>query len=363
MWSDFEIFNPKRMDSLMNRVISVIMPVFNCEVYLRDAIESVLNQTFTSFEFIIINDGSTDNSKAIIKSYSDSRIVYVENESNIGLIASLNKAILIARGTYIARMDADDISLPNRFLKQFEFLEANPNHVIVGSSAIFIDCDSNFVSEMTMPSNHELIKTLLFFNNTFVHTSIMGQTRVFKEFMYSSDYYLAEDYFLWSQISEKYRLANISDPLVKYRIHQESVSIKKRNEQEKCVKKIYNYHLSSLGIKTNENILNFHYDLISNLLNLSTEEKEENFSTLKWVRMLRKHNAIMQRYPVEIFDKYLQKYWTRCFHFLSSFNYGFRAVPFAFDRFNEKTGTKAKILFVVRCIKKELSKLCPKLAL
>ena len=109
-----------------NPIISVIMPVYNCEKYLKESIDSVLSQTFRDFELIIINDGSDDGSKDIILSYKDERIVYIENEKNLKIIETLNKGIAAARGKYLARMDSDDRCLSHRLERQFEYLESNP---------------------------------------------------------------------------------------------------------------------------------------------------------------------------------------------------------------------------------------------
>ena len=118
---------------MTSATVTVLMPVYNGEMYLREAIDSILHQTFTDFEFLIINDGSTDNSETIILSYDDSRIRYEKNDSNLKLIATLNKGIELAKGKYIVRMDADDISIPDRIEKQVAFLEKNPDVGICGS--------------------------------------------------------------------------------------------------------------------------------------------------------------------------------------------------------------------------------------
>src|SRR5690606_1184748 len=112
----------------------IILPAYNAEKYLAEAIESILNQSFKDFEFIIINDGSKDRTEDVILSYNDPRIVYLNNEANLGLIDKLNKGFNIARGKYIARMDADDISSPERLYIQYQFLENNPDYVICSSS-------------------------------------------------------------------------------------------------------------------------------------------------------------------------------------------------------------------------------------
>ena len=119
--------------------ISVLMPVFNSERYLKTAIESILNQTFQDFELIIVDDGSTDASENIIRSFESEKIFSYKNAGNIGLIATLNRGIDLCRGKYIARMDADDVSLPTRLEKQFNFLKKNPEYALVGSNAERID--------------------------------------------------------------------------------------------------------------------------------------------------------------------------------------------------------------------------------
>ena len=123
----------------MNPKISVIMPVLNAELYLKTAIESVLSQTIPDFEFIIINDGSTDKTEEIIKSYQDPRIIYIKNDTNIGLSKSYNLGIRASKGEFIARMDADDISFKDRFESQLEFLEAHQEVGVVGGGVILID--------------------------------------------------------------------------------------------------------------------------------------------------------------------------------------------------------------------------------
>ena len=113
---------------MKNPLVSILMPVYNSEKYLREAIKSILNQTFTNFELIIINDGSTDNSLKIIKSFKDNRIKIIKNKGNLGLIKTLNKGIDLAQGKYIARMDADDIAMPKRLEKQIAFFNENPDY-------------------------------------------------------------------------------------------------------------------------------------------------------------------------------------------------------------------------------------------
>ncbi len=147
-----------------NPKVSVIMSVYNGDKYLREAIESILNQTFTDFEFIIVNDGSTDNSLEIIESYDDERIKTINNKKNIGLTKSLNKALKFAKGKYIARQDADDVSLPNRFEKQVEYLDSHPEVALVGTSVYLIDENGKIIGKriaFAKPRIKDLFKSLM----------------------------------------------------------------------------------------------------------------------------------------------------------------------------------------------------------
>jgi glycosyltransferase involved in cell wall biosynthesis len=204
------------------------MPVFNGEKYLNEAIDSILNQTFVDFEFIIIDDGSSDHSIDIVRQYDDSRIVLITNVHNLGLAKALNKGINLARGRYIARMDQDDISLPDRLAKQITFFEKNPSISMVGCQAILIDSDSNDLGmRLSEPQTVEEIKAQLPKMNCIVHPSVMVRGDVAKAYRYSEkmvakrgDY---EDYELWLRLlSDNYKIAKIPEVLIKYRVHTAS---------------------------------------------------------------------------------------------------------------------------------------------
>jgi glycosyltransferase involved in cell wall biosynthesis len=200
--------------------ISVVMSVYNGEKYLREAIDSVLQQSYRDFEFIIVNDGSTDNSAAIINSYRDNRIKVVE-QKNSGLAAALNVGINISRGKYIARMDADDICLPPRFERQLEFLERNPDHVLVGANAEVIDQDGILIYNSDYPCNWDEIKATLPFPLIF-HSSVMiSRAALLNSGKYNeavsklNDF---EDLLLWNKLVQYGKLANLPDRLIQYRL-------------------------------------------------------------------------------------------------------------------------------------------------
>lgn len=200
------------------------MPVYNTEKYVKQAIQSILNQTFTNFELIIINDGSTDDSLKIIQSFDDKRIKIIQNQINQGISFSLNKGVNLAEGKYIARMDADDISMPNRLEKQVEFLSNNPSIDFVGCSIKGIDRLGKPKRFSIRDYNHKRIECLLLFTCPFYHPTIMAKKAVFANLKYDTKYDGMEDWELWTRIVRQYKTANISDVLLQYRRHENNTS-------------------------------------------------------------------------------------------------------------------------------------------
>ena len=214
-----------------NPKISVIMSVYNGEKYLREAIESILNQTFTDFEFIIVNDGSTDNSLEIIQSYDDERIRIINNEKNIGLTKSLNKALKVAKGEYIARQDADDVSLPNRFEEQTKYFEEHPETALLGTGIYKIDKNGRIVGKRIV-----LAKTCGKYpfngNRPLSHGCMMFKKKIIDELRgYNELFRYAQDYELWLRITKRYEVRNLTQTLYKLRVHDESVVSKRTAEQ------------------------------------------------------------------------------------------------------------------------------------
>ena len=207
----------------MHPVISIIMPSYNAEKYLREAMDSILTQSFQDFEFLIINDGSTDSTEEIILSYSDSRINYVKNETNIKLIASLNKGFKLAKGKYITRMDADDISLPERLEKQVNFMEKHPE---IGISGGQMEIFGSAIGDTDYPLSHDkcivrLLDQTCFSNNLFI---IRNELVKKHNFQFNKEYLHVEDYKFYTDVLQKIKGANLPDILTKYRKHDDSVT-------------------------------------------------------------------------------------------------------------------------------------------
>jgi glycosyltransferase involved in cell wall biosynthesis len=212
--------------SAKSPVISVLFPVYNGSLFIGQAIQSILEQTYDNFEIIIINDGSTDESAAIIQKYKDSRIRFYEQE-NQGLAATLNHAIKMSKGKYLARQDQDDISLPQRFEKQVDFLESHPDYGMVGTWASIMGENGDTQRIHRHPTESLILKFDLFFNNPFVHSSMMIRKSVFEKVgLYSTDKSRQppEDYELWSRIAREFEVANIPEILHIYREVPSSMS-------------------------------------------------------------------------------------------------------------------------------------------
>jgi len=200
--------------------VSVVMSVYNGERYLREAVNSILDQTFTDFEFIIVNDGSIDNTCAILESYNDSRIVLIHNQENIGLTRSLNKGLTLAQGEYVARMDADDVAIPHRFEKQVAFLEKHPEIGILGSSCWTIDTNGQGQGVYQMPTNDLQIRWTSLLANPFVHPTVMIRRDLLIQngLKYDEAFQTTQDYELWMRVLKYTRGANLSEPLIRYRV-------------------------------------------------------------------------------------------------------------------------------------------------
>lgn len=214
----------------MNRLplVTVLMPVYNAEKFLFEALTSILTQTYTNLEILIINDGSTDRSKSIIESLNDLRIKYVENTANIGLIATLNRGLKIAAGTYIARMDADDIAHPTRIEEQVNYLETHPNIALIGSNHTILGTEKVIEYQQ---KNTAIISTLLF-ENPCAHPCLTARTDVFRSVTYNPSYTHAEDYKLIRDVSKRYSIGNLGVSLLEYRQHPDQISAAKFSQQK-----------------------------------------------------------------------------------------------------------------------------------
>lgn len=263
-------------------LVTVLMPVYNGEKHLNQAIYSILNQTYSNFEFLIINDGSTDLSEEIILSFDDNRIRYVKNEKNIKLIQTLNKGIRLSKGKYIARMDCDDISDIQRLELQVSYMETNPSFGIIGTGFKIIN-DSKSQNRFKDPSKtviypteNNLIKFHLIFNNVVLHPATLFRKAIFtNNVLYEEEFLHVEEYRLWTQYITKTKFANLPDVLFSYRIHEDQISIQNQLIQSENAFKVQFEYLVHLGFKLDydqaKNIITFlQLDNYSNEVQINT---------------------------------------------------------------------------------------------
>jgi len=212
--------------------VSVISSVHNGESSLKGAIESVLNQTMADFEFVIVDDASTDGSADILERFDDPRIVVLKNDTRIGLTASLNRAFDLTRGEFIARQDDDDFSLPKRFEQQVKFLESYSEVGVVGSQMEVIDEEGNFLEQYSLPSDHGILAWNLFFERSFAHPSVMIRRELLSKVGgYDEDYLVSQDHKLWSRLVLETRFANLPEVLLRYQSSDKSISQRRVSEQ------------------------------------------------------------------------------------------------------------------------------------
>ena len=215
--------------------VSVVMSVYNGERYLRQAVDSILNQTYRDLEFIVINDGSTDETAAILASYDDPRL-RVFSQENAGLTVSLNRGIARARGQYVARMDADDVSDPTRLRRQIAFLEATPEIALVGCWIHVINRRGRRVGLIEKPTGAAAIKAALEVDNCISHGSAVFRTEAARAIGgYDETHRTAQDYDFFARLAERYALANLPETLYSWREHPQSITHQFGKSQEHFV--------------------------------------------------------------------------------------------------------------------------------
>ena len=229
--------------------ISVIMPAYNAEKYIKEAIDSILIQTFPDFEFIIIDDGSTDSTAEIVNGYSDSKIRFWPNARNMGVAATLNRGLDLACGEYIARMDADDISMRERFSKQVDYLDTHPNVAVCGT-AIELFCNEAVIGTRFPSTEPEKIKEDLFFSCGIAHPSVMmRRTAILDLGGYDPAFNGMEDYELWCRVADKSKIATLSEILLRYRLHRSQVTQNPSPRYKEQMLNLKQRQITQLGVK------------------------------------------------------------------------------------------------------------------
>ena len=280
-------------------LVTVLMPVYNGEKYLQEAIDSILNQSYPFFEFLIINDGSIDQTDSIILGNKDDRIRYIKNESNIGLIKTLNLGFSLAKGKYVARMDADDISLVNRLESQVVYLENNPKVGLLGSGYTFFgDKDAR----VNYPEDNESLKLAALFYNPFCHPSVLIRKEVLDTsgFLFDEKYIHAEDYKFWTQLLSVTKCENLQDNLLLYRSHSNQISQIHIDEQFRISKLIQFEYLINAGF----NLTKEEVEFLSKTMSSDMKEIVLKFNSIEKILV---QNSEIQFFDIKKISNYFSK--------------------------------------------------------
>lgn len=283
------------MENKNDPLVTVLMSVYNNEGSVSRAISSILNQSFKDFEFLVINDGSTDNTAGIINSFNDSRIRIINNKSNLGLTRSLNKGLKKAKGKYIARIDADDFSFPERLEKQITFLESNQDFVLLGTSFNIVNNDGKIIKEVIFNTPPEKLYYDLIFQNMFAHSSVVFRLREVDNLDgYSGDLKYAQDYDLWCKLSRVGKIWVLPDLLTLWCDDPLNISNIKRKEQDLISEGIFINNLRLFNVEENviedSYLLHNYYD--DNFTNCPEEKIHNTFKALLYI-----NNKIVNNCP------------------------------------------------------------------
>ena len=306
----------------MKPAISVVLSAYNTELFIAEAISSILDQTFTDFEFIIIDDGSTDRTLAVINRFEDSRIKVIVNENNLGLAASLNKGMKEARGKYIARMDADDISDLKRFEIQYDFLEKHPTiDVCVTPMKLFGSEIS--VSGSGHATDAEIKSELVWGTPTNHATMLIRTEKVARHSLYYDESFgVGQDWKYWFDIRDFVNIARIEAVLYSYRRGEHNVTVQFRDKSKDRSLRMHTILLQDMGISFSSDELLMH-QFINGLFSIEPSKKAVKAAHTWYLKLLR-NNLICCKYDAIEFERNAKRKWDRLFFLIVP--YGFTCV-------------------------------------
>ncbi len=329
------------------------MPAYNAEKYINETLNSILFQNYFNFELLIFNDASTDNTIGEICKFNDSRIKLFDSKINIGVSAARNFLLSKANGDFIAFFDSDDIALFNKFSICISYLTNRKDIDLVGSKIYFIDEKSKKIQFLkTFESlSPEDIKADLLFNNTFSTSTIVFKKKIKPFIKFDTNFSIAEDYLLFTQLSDNIKMANINKKLVKYRINSRSLMFKNKNNLKKCLYDIHDNLLTSLGIVTNSKLIEVHNKFIYSS-DLGLNYLDENLEL--YIDIIKKNN-INHVYKNDSLLRSIRKNWfLKCLYCSNST--GKSSLSYYFFRFpyHDISILKYGIILILYYLKKSL---------
>lgn len=326
--------------------VSVLLPVFNGARYLPGAIESILGQTYTDFELLIIDDGSSDDSIEVVRSYSDDRIFLYSNGFNEGLVKALNRGISLSRGEFVARMDCDDISHPRRLAEQVSFMDTHPRVALCGTWVKTFGARAVTVRHF---ANDEEIRAGLVFESQLAHPSVMIRKEVLDThgLHYDENYPSAEDYALWSAISTEYRLANVEKVLLFYRVHCRQVTAINKLESKKSAAMVSRRQLERLGLHPTEEEEALHGEISARV---DVSSRKFVAAAESWLCQLDAANAERRAFEKQAFRRILGRYWWEtCFHATGLGFHAWKLFHSSILHKYSKISAKYMIFFFIKC--------------
>lgn len=289
----------------------VVIPAYNAAPYIRESVDSMLAQTFTEFDLLFIDDCSTDDTAIIIESYVDPRVHLVRRAQNGGVVPALNSGLELVRHKFLARMDADDRSTPDRFQKQMDYLLSHPAIDVVGAHLRNFGVEA---AEWNYPLTHNAIKASFLFGNTFPHASLMARAEVFKVERYSKRVVHMEDYELWLRLIPKHRFATLPDRLYEYRRHDEAVTMGSKNDHRERLKLLLVQPMGWLDLTPNANELSI---LAFDDHGLPGGYADHLETAAALFSKIRKANKMTKVFDPASLDQVLEEKWERLFYKLA----------------------------------------------
>ena len=289
--------------------VTVFIPVYNRERYVKDAIDSILTQTFPDFELLLVDDGSTDDSAAAIESYKDPRIRLERNEQNLGIPRTRNRGLELARGKYIAMLDSDDAAYPERLAKQVAFLDAHPDYAAIGSwSRPMDDAGRPFKKIKQQPVEVDEVKAHLLFRCCLNNRSVTGRAAMLREFGYRNDFPRCQDYDLLANLAGRYKLGNLPEVLVLGRVHDQQITGQTVDLGQVKKQEIARRQLRALGVEAGEEDLRRHA-ILGRLGKLDHRPDREFLEWAEsWLRKLQDANRATSIYAEPVFARVLGGY-------------------------------------------------------
>lgn len=283
-------------------LVTVLMPAYDAAAFVREAVDSILGQTVGDFELLVVDDGSTDQTLAILRSYRDPRIRIVESPVNQGITAALNRGLELAEGRYVLRMDADDISLPDRIEKQVRYMEEHPEVGVCGGSIHGFNATRDFEAPKPSAQSHEPMACTLPFGTVLLHPTVIFRGELFRSGLrYDPDYPHAEDYELWCRLARITRLAVLPAIVLRYRMHGRSISSRFHRDQLETTRRIRLREVRAIGVEPTSEEAVLHHALSGGKLPPGGSLDDAR----RWFDTLAAANHQSRYIPVEAFDRAL----------------------------------------------------------